>query len=228
MKNSAGFRTAASRLASQAGFLAVTALVMAAPLFANAATLNRQLETGDSGSDVSSLQTYLATDVTIYPQGLVTGYFGFLTKSAVSNFQSRNGISAVGRVGPVTLVALNARMSGTVSGADVYAPLITSLNQTFTATNATINWTTSEPARGKLYFSTSPIRLANTFDETGLNFVEPYVSGTVASFDNVQHSAQSVSLANLSPDTTYYYLALALDASNNSSITLPSSFHTSK
>jgi len=64
---------------------------------ANAATLTRQLELGMRGDDVSSLQTFLAQDVTIYPQGLVTGYFGSLTKSAVSNFQARNGISTVGR-----------------------------------------------------------------------------------------------------------------------------------
>ncbi len=39
----------------------------------HADTLTRQLEEGNSGADVTSLQTYLAKDPTIYPQGLITG-----------------------------------------------------------------------------------------------------------------------------------------------------------
>jgi peptidoglycan hydrolase-like protein with peptidoglycan-binding domain len=67
-----------------------------------------------SGADVSSLQTFLEKYRTIYPQGMVTGYYGNLTKIAVTNFQKRNNILAIGRVGPVTLLALNAQMkSGT-------------------------------------------------------------------------------------------------------------------
>jgi peptidoglycan hydrolase-like protein with peptidoglycan-binding domain len=43
----------------------------------------------------------------VYPERLVTGYFGNLTKSAVSRFQELNGLAAVGRVGPLTLKKLN-------------------------------------------------------------------------------------------------------------------------
>src|SRR6185436_11962914 len=82
--------------------------MVALPLVASAATLDRQLEFGMSGSDVSTLQTFLALDTSIYPQGLVTGYFGPLTRAAVINFQAKNGIATVGRVGPITLVALNS------------------------------------------------------------------------------------------------------------------------
>ncbi|MCL9971914.1 MAG: peptidoglycan-binding protein, partial [Candidatus Pacebacteria bacterium] len=66
--------------------LTVVAAVVALPVLTFAATLERQLEVGMTGTDVSALQTYLAADPTLYPQGLVTGYYGFLTKSAVSNF----------------------------------------------------------------------------------------------------------------------------------------------
>src|SRR3989338_7152445 len=93
------------------GVAAFVVVLFSAAVIAPAATLNRQLQVGMSGSDVSALQTFLAADVTLYPQGLVTGYFGNLTKAAVSNFQSRNGISPVGRVGPVTLAVLNAQMA---------------------------------------------------------------------------------------------------------------------
>ena len=49
-------------------------IIMSAPFLASADALYRQLSIGMSGSDVSSLQTFLATDSTIYPQGLVTGH----------------------------------------------------------------------------------------------------------------------------------------------------------
>lgn len=78
---------------------------------ARADTLYRELEVGMSGPDVSSLQTFLTQDKTLYPEGKVTGYFGSLTKKAVRNFQSRNGIKMIGRVGPLTLTAINAKMN---------------------------------------------------------------------------------------------------------------------
>ena len=53
-----------------------TLFVVATPAFVFADTFNRELSFGMSGSDVSVLQTYLAHDASIYPQGLVTGYFG--------------------------------------------------------------------------------------------------------------------------------------------------------
>lgn len=94
---------------------------------ANAEALNRQLDFGMSGPDVSTLQAFLAQDKTLYPQGLITGYFGFLTKAAVSNFQSRNGLPAVGRVGPMTLPVINQKMTGNVSASNVTTPLGTTI-----------------------------------------------------------------------------------------------------
>lgn len=229
MINTMNFQKTASCLRARVGLFVVAAFIMATPVFASAETLYRQLDLGATGSDVSSLQTFLAQDAVLYPEGLVTGYFGSLSFSAVSRFQTRNGIASVGRVGPVTLAALNAQMGNTSSAVgDVYAPVITSAYISTSNTSATVNWTTNDAAIGKLYYSTSPIQLRNTFEQTGQNFVEPYVSGTLASFDGMQRSFQSVNIPGLSPNTTYYYLIEALDASNNSSITLPASFHTSQ
>ena len=50
----------------------------------------------------------------VYPEGLVTGYFGSLTENAVRRFQEKQGIEAVGIVGPVTRAKLNEL---TVTGA---------------------------------------------------------------------------------------------------------------
>ena len=53
---------------SVSAFIAI-AFTVIVPTLTEAATLNRQLELGMSGSDVSDLQTFLAQDPTIYPQG---------------------------------------------------------------------------------------------------------------------------------------------------------------
>ena len=96
---------------------ALIALSLAASLavgaqFAHAA-ISRQLDFGSTGSDVSQVQTYLATDASLYPQGLVTGYFGVLTRAAVQRFQvfysiTSPGLPGYGLVGPLTRAKLNS------------------------------------------------------------------------------------------------------------------------
>ncbi|MDP3883142.1 MAG: peptidoglycan-binding protein [Candidatus Staskawiczbacteria bacterium] len=52
--------------------------------------LNSNLSIGMSNDDVSCLQTFLKSQGSdIYPEGLVTGYFGSLTKNAVIRFQQK-------------------------------------------------------------------------------------------------------------------------------------------
>jgi len=69
--------------------------------------LLRQLRKGMSGEDVTLLQEMLATDPEIYPEALVTGYFGNLTERAVKRFQKAADIEQVGLVGPKTLAKIN-------------------------------------------------------------------------------------------------------------------------
>lgn len=69
--------------------------------------LKKQLNPGDKNDDVAIIQALLATDSTIYPEGLVTGHFGNLTKEAIKKFQRKHGILVIGRVGPQTLKKLN-------------------------------------------------------------------------------------------------------------------------
>jgi len=58
--------------------------------------LSRTLSVGisdkETGGDVTKLQKALAEDRTLYPEGLVTGYFGPATQSAVKRLQSRESI----------------------------------------------------------------------------------------------------------------------------------------
>ncbi|MDO8557779.1 MAG: peptidoglycan-binding domain-containing protein [bacterium] len=66
----------------------------------------RALAKGMSGDDVKRLQEFLKTFPDVYPEGLVTGYFGLLTEAAVKKFQEQNGIESVGTVGPKTQAKL--------------------------------------------------------------------------------------------------------------------------
>ena len=74
-------------------------------------SLARNLSLGSTGADVSSLQQTLAVNVSIYPEGQVTGYFGRLTQAAVARLQTRYGITGdfSGTVGAVTRAFLQAR-----------------------------------------------------------------------------------------------------------------------
>lgn len=84
-----------------------TSFLLVAPLLVTAA-FERDLSLGSKGSDVTELQQYLARDKALYPESVITGYFGNLTKAAVIRFQEREKISpAVGYVGPKTRARLN-------------------------------------------------------------------------------------------------------------------------
>ena len=66
---------------------AVAVFLSAVLLWAGSAsaltTISSYLDFGARGADVTSLQQLLAADASVYPEGLVTGYFGSLTRAAV-------------------------------------------------------------------------------------------------------------------------------------------------
>ncbi len=71
------------------------------------------LARGSRNAQVTALQQFLALDPTLYPEGLVTGYFGPATLAAVERFQVRYGIAAAGDagyglVGPKTRAKINS------------------------------------------------------------------------------------------------------------------------
>jgi peptidoglycan hydrolase-like protein with peptidoglycan-binding domain len=90
---------------------------------ATCSAIGSALGPGDSGLAVSQLQQFLANDSSIYPEGLVTGYYGALTTSAVQAFQAQNGIvssgspstTGYGAVGPRTIAAIQAQCGNSVS-----------------------------------------------------------------------------------------------------------------
>lgn len=82
--------------------------------------LFRSVTDATTGGEVSNLQRLLASDASVYPEGLITGFYGALTEQAVQRFQAKRGIvssgtpetTGYGAVGPKTRAALNA-LSGT-------------------------------------------------------------------------------------------------------------------
>jgi peptidoglycan hydrolase-like protein with peptidoglycan-binding domain len=197
--------------------VALAAFVL--PNISLADSLYRQLQFGMSGSDVSSLQTFLAKDITIYPQGLVTGYFGGLTRSAVSNFQARNGIAVVGRVGPITMAAINSQMnSGGTVGYDRVSPGIGQVSVSTSASSASIAWNTDETAGGIVYYSQYPLQVT---EGPVIN-----IAGATAIANLDPRTAHVATLTGLTPNTTYYYIVYVKDVSGNESVTVQNSFRT--
>jgi len=185
-------------------FFATTflSIVFTLPLQAHAAVISQQLELGMTNSDVTSLQTFLATNSTIYPEGIVSGYFGSLTASAVSRFQTANGLSAVGRVGPQTLALINSQMGGGSSSntGDVSAPIINPETVSTGSNSATIAWTTNEGARDRVMYAT----------------YWPFLYATASSVSATGFgSATSINLSGLQSHTRYYYVLESIDSSGN-------------
>jgi len=76
--------------------------------------VGRSLKRGSSGEDVTRLQQFLARDPSIYPEAIVSGYYGALTEKAVQRWQVKYNIvssgtpdsTGFGVVGPRTAAAI--------------------------------------------------------------------------------------------------------------------------
>ena len=196
--------------------------------------LTAQLDYGQTSTNVTNLQIFLASNSSIYPQGKVTGYFGPLTKSAVMNFQNAYGIQQAGRVGPQTLAKINSLIASGVglTGAsggnytnNTIAPTIfySSISINTTNNSATVNWTTNEPTKAIVYYSTIPFQLREAVGE----FSRPtIIGGTFTQQTTSLQSNQSVMVSNLQSNTMYYYILEAHDADGNFSYTIAKTFTT--
>lgn len=177
------------------------------------ATIDMTLDFDARNSEVTELQTFLATDVSVYPEGLVTGYFGTLTQKAVQRLQCKYNIicsgtpatTGYGRVGPKTMALINSLLVGT--GVDVHAPVISNVAVSTQPTSTTVSWNTNENARSKIRYSTT--------------FPFLYASAAAAA-DATVDMTSSVMLTGLQPNTVYYYNLESVDAKGNIMWTVPS------
>jgi peptidoglycan hydrolase-like protein with peptidoglycan-binding domain len=136
--------------------------------------LNTQLNFGARGTEVTNLQTFLASNYNVYPQALVTGYYGSLTRDAVSQFQIGYGLSPVGRVGSQTLIALNSLIDSG-KNIDVSAPYISGAKSVVSGRTAYISWNTNENTRSKLFYDNKAISMLESTQAK----TEPTISGAM-------------------------------------------------
>lgn len=68
------------------------------------------LREGTSGDDVKDIQEFLASDSSIYPAGLKTGFFGPMTAEAIKRFQTKNSLEVTGTINTETKLALDTLM----------------------------------------------------------------------------------------------------------------------
>lgn len=79
-------------------FVIIPAFLPAVPSF----ILSRNLSYGSRSHDVKHVQELLAADPTLYPAGLVTGYYGPLTRRAIIKLQKRYGLAQNGNIDRAT------------------------------------------------------------------------------------------------------------------------------
>ena len=187
---------------------------------ADSAMLMTQLDVGSRGAEVMKLQQFLAGSGAVYPEGIVSGYYGTLTQKAVLQFQASFDLPQAGRVGPMTIAAINALIA-TGRGLDVNGPTVTGITLQTTRYGASVTWATNEMADGAVYYDTKPL----VTTEAAAMRATPYVSGSVAT-NVAAGTVQSVVLQNLQPGTTYYYAIRSTDASGNATFAWPATFRT--
>ena len=86
---------------------------------ATAPIISRRLARGSRGEDVKSLQAFLSSDASLYPEGDITGFFGPATRRAIQRFQEKYGIAKAGDdgygdVGPATRKKLKEISDSTI------------------------------------------------------------------------------------------------------------------
>ncbi len=150
--------------------------------------ISRSLRSGDSGDDVARLQKFLALDPDIYPEALVTGYYGSLTERAVQRFQAKFKIvssgtpesTGYGVTGPRTAAILALQCpdgagytpEGTVGGFLRVSPVVGQAPLTVTV-QATVNTTNScTPAQYRLDYGDGSLPVTIT---TQANQCQPLV-----------------------------------------------------
>lgn len=223
--------TTGSRSLGVFGLTTIAASLMFASQAFAYYTIDSTLDFGDNNRSVTNLQIFLKDNPALYPSGLVTGYFGGLTQTAVQSFQVQKGIvssgspstTGYGRVGPSTQSAFNALINaggwgGQTVSTDVSGPSIYSVDVSKSNISATFNWNTNELASAKVFYNVNPITM-NEGDINSVGFVS--TNGSIATNDNMARTSQQVIINNLQPNTRYYYVIVSTDLAGNISVVGP-------
>lgn len=183
--------------------------------------IGTQLDLGEKNQDVTRLQTFIRDNPSIYPEGLVTGYYGSLTKKAVIRFQGQNGLAQVGRVGPATRDKMNDLINGGgwngggSNSSDMSGPYFSNMSYGITSNSLSFTFNTNEPTSAKVVYYTN--KLAFNEGDINSNGFGP-IGGYTVNSNNGQSYNHSITLPNLVNNTNYYYTVIATDAAGNVSV----------
>jgi peptidoglycan hydrolase-like protein with peptidoglycan-binding domain len=166
------------------------------------------------------LQKFLASNHDIYSTGLVTGYFGSMTKTAVKNFQYAYDLTIDGIAGANTKNKVNSLILGG-KGMDIYSPSISNMSVIPSGKNVTFTFNSNEAVKATVFYDTNRI----IWSETEVSYGTPFISGAGVS-DATFTTNKQITVNNLSANTIYNYTVLVTDASGNFSVTWPSAFVT--
>lgn len=188
--------------------------------------LSSTLDFGAKGSNVTNLQAFFADNSSIYPEGLVTGYFGSLTRQAVMRFQETYGIvssgtaasTGYGRVGPTTLAKINSIMATGWTTADISGPAFFNVTKSLSSNSATISFNTNESATARVVYNTTPL-MFNEGDINSNGFAA--IGGFAVNGTAGLSTSHSITVSGLQSNTTYYYTVIATDAAGNVSVVGP-------
>lgn len=181
-------------------------------------TFTRELDPGMSGPDVSALQSFYAGRAEIYPEKLVTGYYGPLTERATMRFQKARGLPQVGRVGPLTLAVLNSYQTPPLGYSPTPqssgAPILGEETVRTSPHSATFTWMTNKPANARVYYSV-------TWPFTLKDAPSFYATGGLSTY-------QSVTISGLPADKTFYYVLESKDVNGEANYRSGKTFVTQK
>lgn len=198
-------------------FIIPILVAMVVPAIGNAETksFDTDFGLGTRGEYVKELQMFLTKNPSLYPEGLVTGYFGPATERAVRRFQKENNLEQAGRVGPKTRGILNALLNGGTVGftSSQHVPMIFEIFATSTTPNtAYVFWSSN----------------AHTTSEFWLSTTSPVNTLTAYKFTNTHKGMYHYqNISGLATSTKYYYLIKITDERRNSATSTESSFVTS-
>lgn len=187
---------------------------------ANYSQITSSVSFGNQNENVTNLQTFLADNPVIYPEGKITGYFGPLTQAAVIRFQTQYGIDPVGRVGPLTRAKINLLIlgGGWKGSSDISGPQISTVTQSIASNSATFTWITNENATAKIFYYTDWV-LMNEGDINSVGFGS--TNGWTATNDGGARTFQQVTITGLQSNTLYHYVIVSTDQSGNVSVWNP-------
>jgi len=156
-------------------------ITFSSTVFASSPVLKNGLGLGDNGEQVKILQSKLSEDKTLYPSGLISGYYGNLTQQAVKKFQQKYSLIQTGNLDANTLEKFNQIYGDNIQPTPTPVPKKNIIKSFFD-------------------FITSPIRsIISLFNRTDNNN------------QNTENSSQAAEVPTRIPTPTTYYISPTID-----------------